>query len=335
MMQSESLVSIIIPVYNQEKLIGKCLQSVINQTHRNLEIIVVDDGSTDESSKIIEEIAQADRRIKVHSIGNHGVSYARNLGIELSSGKYIHFVDSDDSVDSTIIERLLISINKSDSDLAICGYVKQGNKLDEKNTLVTSIEFNGNSKEFLSKIDRFLEKNLIQGPCFKLYKRETIQKYNVRFPIDLSFGEDTLFVYDYLIHCNSVSSIPDPLYTVTSHERSLKSRVRLDKVDIYLRLYLKLKQIFDTNPSLNPTRVISRFFCLSFVSSIKELYLPQANLTPKHRINSINRYINHEQIRDYFEAYSESNLRIKLIRWLILHKHKYLFDLLFRINALF
>ena len=115
-------VSVIIPIYNSEKYLHECLDSVINQTYKDIEIILVDDGSTDKSSSICDEYAKKDERIKVFHTSNNGPSHARNIGIDNATGEYIVFQDSDDYIELNMIEDTVKEALKSDSDLVISGH---------------------------------------------------------------------------------------------------------------------------------------------------------------------------------------------------------------------
>ena len=118
----EDLVSIIIPVYNTEKYLSKCLESVINQTYKNLEIILINDGSTDKSKEICESFAKKDKRIQILNKENSGVSSARNHGMRLAKGQYIAFIDGDDYAEENYIEELLKNLKQTESDCVLCGY---------------------------------------------------------------------------------------------------------------------------------------------------------------------------------------------------------------------
>ena len=116
------LVSIIVPVYNVEQYLEKCVNSIINQSYKNLEIILVDDGATDNSGKICDELAKLDNRIKVYHKENGGLSDARNYGVERATGEYIGFVDSDDYIDPKMYEKLYEAIKKENVDVVECSF---------------------------------------------------------------------------------------------------------------------------------------------------------------------------------------------------------------------
>ena len=116
------LVSIIIPVYNVEKYLAECIESVLKQTYQNIEILLIDDGSPDNSGKICDEYEEKDSRVRVIHKENGGVSSARNVGLEQANGEYITFIDSDDFVSESYIEELYIALENGNSDLAFCKY---------------------------------------------------------------------------------------------------------------------------------------------------------------------------------------------------------------------
>ena len=175
------LISIIVPVYNVEKYLKKCIQSIINQTYKNLEIILVDDGSSDNSGKICDEFAQKDNRIKVIHKTNSGLSDARNAGLDVMSGEWVSFVDSDDFVSPYYIENLLNLSLKTNSDISITSfkYVFENNedgisaKIDENDSVLTH-----EKDEFLSQI--FYSKLYDIGATRKLFKKELFN--GLRFP---------------------------------------------------------------------------------------------------------------------------------------------------------
>jgi len=220
------LISVIVPVYNVEKYIRKCIDSIIGQTYKNLEIIVVDDGSLDESGKICDEYAKKDNRIKVIHKENSGVSSARNIGIENSTGKWIAFVDSDDWIEKKYFEELLKVAVENDAEVVLCGYNRiTVNKIEKIYNSGELIE--DTSREFLIKT---LNPQTGYGFChMKLYKKSIIK--NNLFDITLKVGEDALFnekialnitkacfleksLYNYRINSNSVVRKFDEEYAI-------------------------------------------------------------------------------------------------------------------------
>ena len=177
----KDLISVIIPVYNVEKYIEKCIYSVINQTYKNIEIILVDDGSTDISGKICDDFEKKDYRIKVIHKKNGGLSDARNVGIDVSTGKYIVFIDSDDYVDKKHIEYLYNMITKNNADISIC----QFNIVYENSDIqITDFTKKDTIKIFDNKkaLETMLyNKKFCNSACTKMYKKELFD--DIRFPI--------------------------------------------------------------------------------------------------------------------------------------------------------
>lgn len=198
-------VSVVIPVFNSELYLNECIKSVVNQSYDCLEILLVDDGSTDSSAQICDNWAQIDNRIKVLHVKNEGVSHARNLGVEVATGEFITFIDSDDIVDFDYIRDLISIIDCCNVDLAICGF-KKSNKNKKRNI--------GNKVKIL-KQDEAIKAVLKGCPfgghvCGKLFKRDIIKK--IKFNCSVSICEDLLFVLNYVSLCQKVGYIRKKLY---------------------------------------------------------------------------------------------------------------------------
>ena len=181
----KKIISIIIPIYNAEKYLERCLQSVITQTYKNLEIILINDGSKDNSKKICEEFKNKDSRIRLINKENEGVSTARNNGIDLITGEYVLFVDSDDWLEKEMCEILLNKIEKEKTDIVVCGY---NNYYENKNEL-EHIELKEYNKSFNYLIS---DDNTKYGgfPWNKLMKKEFIKN---KFDTDIYYYENLLF----------------------------------------------------------------------------------------------------------------------------------------------
>jgi len=190
-------VSVIVPVFNCETTLERCLQSIVNQSYTYLQIIIVDDGSTDSSSEIYEKYAKLDARIRIEKKENGGVSEARNTGIDIADGKYIAFVDADDYLDETYIEELL-NLNEKARDIVL--YISQVNGFYERNATNVYDLWNRNvDKEYNVADMYYIWRYSLWNPCWnKLYLTEIIKENNVRFQKNLKLGEDLLFNNKYL-----------------------------------------------------------------------------------------------------------------------------------------
>ena len=223
------LVSIIIPVYNGEKYIQKALESAINQTYKKIEIIVIDDGSTDNTHQIIKNYAKKDKRIIFISKKNGGVGSARNLGLQISKGKFIQFLDSDDTLELNAIKLLINKINSNkDIDFILFGFnVFKNGKLLRTPNVGNHLVRIGKDFDSFKKIEFLME-----SACDKFYKKSYIEfMYNER----LVYAEDRVFNYNNLKNGTLVLSISDCLYNVElSTEESVNKRYKKGKLHDFI-----------------------------------------------------------------------------------------------------
>ncbi|MGM9994047.1 MAG: glycosyltransferase family 2 protein [Candidatus Avigastranaerophilus sp.] len=209
-------ISVIIPVYNVEKYLRQCLDSVLNQTFSNIEIICVNDGTKDNSGKILEEYKRKDSRIKIVNKQNGGLSSARNAGMKIAEGEFISFIDSDDWVDCTMLEKLYNSMVSLDTDISICAvhqFDEKTQKIDDSNPYYTLGYFD---ETFDNKVFSYKDvRPFIMDVCVmawnKLYRRSLIDRCNAQFP-DGKIFEDGPFFFSIFFKTNRVSIVRDFLY---------------------------------------------------------------------------------------------------------------------------
>lgn len=212
-------VTVVVAIYNVASYLEKCIQSIICQTYKNIEIILVNDGSSDDSLSVCQNFESKDNRIKIIDQLNQGVSVARNNGIENSSGDYIMFVDGDDCLQENIIEELVNNID--DSDIIICSY----QAFNENNSLSEKRHFFDGDKDFSeNKKDLFLQLiNLSYGqvgkpytavgvPWGKLYKKSFLEKHSLRFDKNLIRMQDNIFNMQAFALANGIKYLDKPLY---------------------------------------------------------------------------------------------------------------------------
>lgn len=238
------MISIIIPIYNASQYLNKCIQSIVNQSYKDFECILIDDGSSDGSEIICDQWTQHDNRIRVIHQPNQGVSKARNKGIAEAQGEYIAFIDSDDWIDSNYLNTLLRPIEESNVDLVVCGLQQHYSNETFKNysykTGIIHIE-RQDTKAFTDINKKFL----LFGPVIKLYKRTIIQTHNIHFPPEYTYGEDLLFNYNYLEYVKAIYIIDQCLY----HYRiigngTLSSIKRINQFEIDYAQWNILKDFF-------------------------------------------------------------------------------------------
>lgn len=191
--QKQELISIIIPVYNCAKYIQKCISSLQEQTYTNLEIIIVNDGSTDNSLDLCEALAVNDERIVIRSKLNTGVSDTRNIGIDIARGKYLAFIDADDYVEKDYIDKLYYSLIQNNADIVCCGYREILN--EENNEFIDQVKKRAEISDINKYIDIFVnERDFISSVIWgKLYKTSLVKGIKFR---NLGYGEDTLYLME-------------------------------------------------------------------------------------------------------------------------------------------
>ncbi len=217
---NDNLISVIVPVYNVEKYVGECLQSITNQTYKNLEIIVVDDGSTDNSGKLCDEFAKTDSRIKVIHCKNGGVSKARNVGIENANGIWITFVDGDDWLDLDFCKKMIFKAENSDIVFArMFKNYSTGETVKFTETTLDKLALAPYNLEFTIHDRIHNEKNqvfttdCVLGVVWRsLLKKEIITKNKVWFEVGIKALEDRLFIMKYLSLCKTGALVDEYLY---------------------------------------------------------------------------------------------------------------------------
>ena len=196
--------SVIVPVYNTAPYLKQCFDSLLKQTYENIEFIIINDGSTDNSSEIIKEYAQKSPKFKVITQDNKGYSGARNSALEIASGDYIGFVDSDDYISPDMYEKMIKEAEQN-ADIVSCGFyrVYQNNKQEDSNRLYVNLSKNGNYPELI------LDHGFVWN---RIYRTKMLRDNNITFPTDISFGEDTFFHRCALFAAKNVVYISEPLY---------------------------------------------------------------------------------------------------------------------------
>lgn len=244
-MKDTPLISIIIPVYNLENYVQECLESIIKQTYKNIEIIIIDDGSTDKTISICEEIANADNRVKFIKQEHSGVVIARGKGISISRGKYIMFIDGDDWIEHNMIEVLLN--NMQNVDMVSSGVYKEvaPNKILKQ---VDNLKKGISDIEYILKniFNESLEEIHLLTPinCNKLFKSKIVKEIYCEIDSSITYGEDTLFLYKYLLKCESVMIIDECFYHYRWREGSVVHSINKQRLIDINKIYLSLEKDF-------------------------------------------------------------------------------------------
>ncbi len=234
---NKTRLSIIIPVYNAEEYLDRCLESIFEQTFASYEVILVDDGSTDSSPMICDRYSATDSRFRTIHKPNGGVSSARNAGINLAKGEYLMFVDSDDALLPDSLDRMMEGV--VDEDIIIGGYTAFIGGVPGKEVL-PKVSRSYKGEEMNSFFEDNIRRNceMLDAPWSKMFRRKTIG--DLRFCEDLSYAEDKLFVFSYFAVCKSAHTCDVPVYAYHIRPGSLGSDIASDRHLMQLRRFLPL-----------------------------------------------------------------------------------------------
>lgn len=226
------MISVIIPVYNTEKYLKECVDSILGQTIQDLEVLLVDDGSSDSSGTICDEFGRADSRVRVFHTENGGPSAARNLGLREAKGEFVSFIDSDDWIDRDMYELLLAKMEKTGAQIGVCGFVEEPHPFQNKYRALDAI-FEGPET-----LRALLEKKYDYHSCDKLYRIELFR--NIHFPEGKIF-EDVETMHRLMDTAQKVAVIPEASYHYRIHKKSItrsySARSLIDFADAYLDSY--------------------------------------------------------------------------------------------------
>lgn len=329
------LVSVIVPVYNVYKYLPNCVKSILKQTYKDIEIVLVDDESPDECGALCDEYAQRYENIKVVHRKNGGLGIARNTGIENATGNYIAFVDGDDFIGRDHIENLMTCLRKTQSDACYGGYRQQaGEKYTIKENPLKNAVYERTDviKEFLphlfGKLDYHTTDDVQMSVCMGIYSRNIMEKHNIRFHSERELiSEDLIFNVDFLEHVTKVCTTDSCEYYYRYTEGSLSKSFREDRLDkqtVFTEYVINLTKnigIFD----LCEQRIYSTY--LAWVRAIiqgeQQKY---RNVGLKKSISNIKNICNNPFVVEICSKYDESNLtpKLKLMHRLIKEKLYYL-----------
>ena len=274
-MLNSSLVSVIVPVYNVEKYISQCINSILKQTYSNIEVILVDDGSTDDSSSICDEYMKDNPKIRAYHKNNGGLSDARNYGIDRASGEYILFVDSDDLIRPNLISLAMNAIKKNSLDIVFFSYYKFdcNDKIKYEPSKYPDISV-GNSTEFLS----LLFGKVIENFAWSIIAKKELYQ-NLRFPKGRTY-EDKALTYRLIGAARRLGSLPAPLYGYRIRENSITSRMKLENIIDDIKTYdEQRKWVHEYYPFMSDKQNL--FYLHEFFLDYKEVSISQINLQNK------------------------------------------------------
>lgn len=326
----KELVSIVVPVYNAEKYIANCINALINQKYVNLEIILVNDGSKDESINICNGYAKLDKRIQVIQKENGGVSSARNVGIDQATGKYIMFADSDDLPDKMWVERMVELLETWNVEMVICHYRYAVNyheaKLPIDNIKGYEPVLALNRSEFLFSFAHMMTYNdTLFCPWNKIFLLDIVKKNKIKFPEELKYGEDFIFNILYLEQCNKIIETKEKLYNyITQNPESLEAKYKPDLYENQTLLYKTAKNFLIRNNAYRGYNVtnLAYYHINRTIAAIKNLFHEENRETDIVKRNTVVSYINNEDmIESVFLIDLHENREQSIITDLVKAKH--------------
>lgn len=321
---NNSMVSIIIPVYQKRDYIEKCIQSLLKQTYKNIEIILVDDGSNDGSEKICNKLSQKYSFIKTLHQANKGVSAARNTGIKNSKGKYILFLDSDDYIAENTIEKSVRAMEENNSDMIIFDFVYfNENKYEEISTdLKEGIYY---ENDLIKLFWKMYETCIAHNVGTKLYKSDIIKNHNILFTERYSILEDISFYIDYMTYCKRVYYINQPMYFYYIHENgSLRSSYKKEFFNAHKSLYGKLYQLLLKKSMIDE---YSYKFYQLYIGGLFEIICNEYKYKKKCDL-LIEEIINDRNVSEANKYIKDLSIKKKILYYLLWYKQKTIIKLL-------
>lgn len=305
-------ISVIVPVYNVEEFLEQCLESIVSQTYTDLEIILVNDGSTDQSAKICDDFAKRDTRVKVIHQINGGVSSARNTGIKAATGDYITFVDSDDWLEKEMYQKMMYAVKiQNGSEVIMCDFINE--KYDCQEKITANIRDGFYVKQDIVKelyptllVTEDLGRLPIVSACICIFKKELFLNNKIAFDVDLRYVEDYLFMATIMLYTNSFYYLKDYYgYHYRQYEISRSKKYQPKWWDNFLLLNDKLSLLLSQDENYDFSRQIKLQLIHSalFVSSA---IFHSNNLKTKEKLILLKKLFNDSVLRSSF-----SNLDFK------------------------
>lgn len=322
-------VSIIMPVYNAEKFVSKAINSVLNQTYKDIELIIINDGSTDKSEQIIKAVK--DKRIQYFHVNNSGPSTARNLGIEKAEGEYIQFIDSDDYLNNDSTEILVNMIKHSDFSIASYNTIR--------GELVSSVIYDYEGiypKAFL--IDNYIElfsKQVIRHIGNKLYKKSVIDKHKLKFNKNIKRGEAIVFNIDYLMNIENVCFSKKPVYNYVFNDRSITTTYLPTFVDETEIVFNRMsKFLIESNADSENLQRLDGLYAYRLISYVTVLFNDNNQIDKKTVKREIKKITLNRKFQEAIKYYYPETTKLKLLKWLFTNKKINLIYFIFYFNEL-
>lgn len=308
-------ISLIIPVYNKEDFVVRCIDSLINQTYEDIEIIAIDDGSTDDSLKILNELEKKDQRMKVFHQDNAGVSAARNRGLLEATGDYVYFIDGDDYLIKDACEKMIKATNNGIYDMVICKY-----QIENSNGRV-NVPVEINKQEWDTGTEKavidfyYTGRKIGTGIANKMFSMKIIRENNLQFP-KLKIGEDAIFIIEFLKKSNRWYFINDVLYSYCMNNNSVMHTVDISIVDNMIELMNAYNNTIVGFEDIKEARIAISTFCVRDVFTISKFaYNSKTKFKDRYRW-----FRNEMKKKEIYNFINEANIsklsfKFKVVYW--------------------
>ena len=320
------MVSVIVPVYKTEKFLDRCVDSILNQTYKDIELILVDDGSPDKCPAICDTFAQMDERVKVIHKVNGGVSTARNTGLEIATGDYIAFVDSDDYIELDMYEKMISKAVEYDCDVVMCDCIKDY----PDHSTIYSHNIRGGFYSYEELLNEYYPHLLmmenVEYPAtisnVTILWKNTLNMPDMRYESGIRFSEDLLFGAKLLRNAKSFYYMKDEaLYHYVFNESSASHTFVDDKWNDYACLYNKIKLEFSDNKIFDFKSQIEKVLLFFIYNAVGD-YMRNSTLSIREKKNKIRNILNDKNVKALFETLDIKSLQISTKQKIITYLYK-------------
>ncbi|NCB42989.1 MAG: glycosyltransferase family 2 protein [Clostridia bacterium] len=311
----EELISVIVTLYKTEEYAERCIQSIVDQTYKNIEIILVDDGSPDRCPKICDDYAKLDKRVKVIHKDNGGVSSARNEGLKSAKGLYVQFVDGDDYIDPDMCMSMIYEMESADSDLVICGYDQIVRGVPTAR-LFANISYE-KIQDLSNNFSQLYSEGFINPVWNKLYKKHLIKSL---FDESFKIGEDLLFNLQYLEVCKKTSIISSCLYYYCCENiNSLTTLYGGKSFDVSIKIFLAVNSFYRTYFNEQYCFGAGKVFFVDAFFTMQQLVL-RTDLNKKEKEKQIQIIVSEKHLKYVCKNSNIKNMQYRLVSRFILYQ---------------
>lgn len=317
-----SQISVIMPVYNVEKYLERTVESVLNQSFQDLELILVEDGATDTSAQLCDAFAQKDSRVKVLHKKNEGASIARNKAMELVQSKYIYFMDADDYIEKSMLEEMYNMMETNQLDLVVCGFyfeTEGKNKEGEIQVEHCPIDYEtcifNNKEEFKKKFVDLWDKSLLYNIWNKLFRTDLLKEHRIRY-MESRLGEDVRFIMDYLLYCNKVGIQKEKYYHyIREREGSLTTSYVPNLFEFREEEYRYMKNFFQEYGIQTPEAMeyVARRYIERVLGCVENIFHDLECKGMRARVAYMKRIIRHPSTQEALKSIVPTSKKVRIM----------------------